>query len=63
MLCFCVCLQDIEGFADLAKRMTQRLQVFGRELAETELPDTPLLTGNLLDTQSSKKDHMKVQFN
>ncbi|XP_058248324.1 guanine nucleotide exchange factor DBS isoform X1 [Hemibagrus wyckioides] len=53
---------DIEGFAVLVKRMTQRLQVFGRELAETELPNTPLATSNLLNTHSSKKDSMKEEL-
>ncbi|XP_027008301.2 guanine nucleotide exchange factor DBS isoform X2 [Tachysurus fulvidraco] len=53
---------DIEGFAVLVKRMTQRLQVFGRELAETELPNTPLASSNLLNTHSSKKDNMKEEL-
>ncbi|XP_053482486.1 guanine nucleotide exchange factor DBS [Ictalurus furcatus] len=53
---------DIEGFAVLVKRMTQKLQVFGRELAETELPDTTLATSNLLKTHSSKKDSMKEEL-
>ncbi|MCJ8732249.1 hypothetical protein PDJAM_G00209090 [Pangasius djambal] len=53
---------DIEGFAVLVKRMTQRLQVFGGELAETELPNTPLATSNLLNAHSSKKDNMKEQL-
>ncbi|KAM9487524.1 guanine nucleotide exchange factor DBS isoform 1-T1 [Clarias gariepinus] len=53
---------DIEGFAVLVKRMTQRLQVFGRELAETELPNTALAANNLLNTHSSKKDSMKEEL-
>ncbi|KAK2850475.1 hypothetical protein Q7C36_009258 [Tachysurus vachellii] len=53
---------DIEGFAVLVKRMTQRLQVFGRELAETERPNTPLASSNLLNTHSSKKDSMKEEL-
>ncbi|XP_060785202.1 guanine nucleotide exchange factor DBS isoform X2 [Neoarius graeffei] len=53
---------DIEGFAVLVKRITQRLQVFGRELAETELPNTTLATSNLLNTHSSKKESMKEEL-
>ncbi|KAK3543927.1 hypothetical protein QTP70_031837 [Hemibagrus guttatus] len=53
---------DIEGFAGIVKRLTQRLQVFSRELAETELPNTPLATSNLLNTHSSKKDSMKEEL-
>ncbi|XP_046701739.1 guanine nucleotide exchange factor DBS isoform X3 [Silurus meridionalis] len=52
----------IEGFAFLVKRMTQRLQVLGRELAETDLPNTPQATSNLLNTHSSKKQSIKEEL-
>uniref|UniRef100_A0AAR2L4Z7 Mcf.2 cell line derived transforming sequence-like b n=1 Tax=Pygocentrus nattereri TaxID=42514 RepID=A0AAR2L4Z7_PYGNA len=54
---------DIEGFAVLVKRMAQRLQAFGRELAETDLPNSPLATSNLLNTHCSKRESMKVSSN
>ncbi|TSM60528.1 Guanine nucleotide exchange factor DBS [Bagarius yarrelli] len=53
---------DIEGFAVILKRMTQRLQVFGRELAETELPSTSFGTIHLLNIQNSKKNGMKEEL-
>ncbi|XP_036427379.1 guanine nucleotide exchange factor DBS [Colossoma macropomum] len=53
---------DIEGFAVLVKRMAQRLQAFGRELAETDLPNSPLATSNLLNTHCSKRDNMKEEI-
>ncbi|KAI5107485.1 guanine nucleotide exchange factor DBS isoform X3 [Silurus meridionalis] len=52
----------IEGFAFLVKWMTQRLQVLGRELAETDLPNTPQATSNLLNTHSSKKQSIKEEL-
>ncbi|XP_017558486.1 guanine nucleotide exchange factor DBS isoform X2 [Pygocentrus nattereri] len=53
---------DIEGFAVLVKRMAQRLQAFGRELAETDLPNSPLATSNLLNTHCSKRESMKEEI-
>uniref|UniRef100_A0A8C5A9L0 MCF.2 cell line derived transforming sequence like n=1 Tax=Gadus morhua TaxID=8049 RepID=A0A8C5A9L0_GADMO len=49
----------IEGFALMVKKTAQSLQVFGMELAETELPGDILATTSLLGTHTSKKDHMK----
>lgn len=40
--------------------MAERLQVFGRELAETELPNNLLTASNLLNAQTSRKDSFKV---
>uniref|UniRef100_A0AAY5EK51 DH domain-containing protein n=1 Tax=Electrophorus electricus TaxID=8005 RepID=A0AAY5EK51_ELEEL len=51
---------DVEGFAVLVKRMAHILQVLGRELAESELPDTPLATSNLLNTHSNRRETVKV---
>ncbi|XP_072542686.1 guanine nucleotide exchange factor DBS isoform X2 [Salminus brasiliensis] len=53
---------DIEGFAVLVKRMAQRLQAFGRELAETDLPISPLATSNLLNTHCSKRESVKEEM-
>uniref|UniRef100_A0A8B9JK04 Mcf.2 cell line derived transforming sequence-like b n=1 Tax=Astyanax mexicanus TaxID=7994 RepID=A0A8B9JK04_ASTMX len=53
---------DIEGFALLVKRMAHRLQAFGRELAETDLPNSPLATSNLLNTHCSKRESMKEEM-
>ncbi|XP_076857441.1 guanine nucleotide exchange factor DBS isoform X2 [Brachyhypopomus gauderio] len=50
---------DIEGFAILVKRMARALQALGRELAECELPDTPLATSNLLNTHSNRREMVK----
>ncbi|XP_026873972.2 guanine nucleotide exchange factor DBS isoform X2 [Electrophorus electricus] len=50
---------DVEGFAVLVKRMAHILQVLGRELAESELPDTPLATSNLLNTHSNRRETVK----
>ncbi|XP_073768896.1 guanine nucleotide exchange factor DBS isoform X6 [Danio rerio] len=50
---------DLESFAALVKRMAQRLQVFGRELAETELPSNHLTASSLLNTHTSRKDIFK----
>ena len=44
----------------MVKKTAQSLQVFGMELAETELPGDILATTSLLGTHTSKKDHMKV---
>ncbi|CAM4603156.1 unnamed protein product [Leuciscus chuanchicus] len=53
---------DLESFAALLKRMAQRLQMFGRELAETELPNNHLTAGNLLNAQTSRKDRLKEEM-
>ncbi|XDV30414.1 hypothetical protein PO909_033340 [Leuciscus waleckii] len=53
---------DLESFAALLKRMAQRLQMFGRELAETELPNNHLTAGNLLNSQTSRKDRLKEEM-
>lgn len=55
-----LCRKDLESFAALVKRMAQRLQVFGREMAETELPNNLLKSGNLLNAHTSRKDSLKV---
>ena len=64
-VCVCVCRppslqQAIEGFALMVKKTAQSLQVFGMELAETELPGDIQTTTSLLGTHTSKKDRMKV---
>ncbi|XP_051762012.1 guanine nucleotide exchange factor DBS isoform X4 [Ctenopharyngodon idella] len=53
---------DLESFAALVKRMAQRLQVFGREMAETELPNNLLTAGNLLNAHTSRKDSLKEEI-
>ncbi|ROI57082.1 Guanine nucleotide exchange factor DBS [Anabarilius grahami] len=53
---------DLESFAALVKRMAQRLQVFGREMAETELPHNLLTAGNLLNAHTSRKDSLKEEI-
>ncbi|XP_059418029.1 guanine nucleotide exchange factor DBS-like isoform X5 [Carassius carassius] len=53
---------DLESFAALVKRMAERLQVFGRELAETELPNNLLTASNLLTAQTSRKDGFKEEM-
>ncbi|XP_077072914.1 guanine nucleotide exchange factor DBS isoform X5 [Siphateles boraxobius] len=53
---------DLESFAALLKRMAQRLQMFGRELAETELPNNHLTAGNLHNAHSSRKDRLKEEM-
>ncbi|XP_056116662.1 guanine nucleotide exchange factor DBS isoform X8 [Rhinichthys klamathensis goyatoka] len=53
---------DLESFAALLKRMAQRLQMFGRELAETELPNNHLTAGNLLNAHTSRKDSLKEEM-
>ncbi|XP_059355864.1 guanine nucleotide exchange factor DBS-like isoform X3 [Carassius carassius] len=53
---------DLESFAALVKRMAERLQVFGRELAETELPNNLLTASNLLNAQTSGKDSFKEEM-
>ncbi|XP_048049672.1 guanine nucleotide exchange factor DBS isoform X2 [Megalobrama amblycephala] len=53
---------DLESFAALVKRMAQRLQVFGREMAETELPNNLLTAGNLLNAHTSRKDRLKEEI-
>uniref|UniRef100_A0AAY5EKW2 Mcf.2 cell line derived transforming sequence-like b n=1 Tax=Electrophorus electricus TaxID=8005 RepID=A0AAY5EKW2_ELEEL len=50
------------SFAVLVKRMAHILQVLGRELAESELPDTPLATSNLLNTHSNRRETVKVRL-
>nr|XP_046260824.1 guanine nucleotide exchange factor DBS isoform X2 [Scatophagus argus] len=49
----------IEGFALMVKKTAQTLQLFGTELAETELPNEIQATTILLSTHTSKKDKMK----
>uniref|UniRef100_A0A673GNG4 Mcf.2 cell line derived transforming sequence-like b n=1 Tax=Sinocyclocheilus rhinocerous TaxID=307959 RepID=A0A673GNG4_9TELE len=53
---------DLESIAALVKRMAERLQVFGRELAETELPNNLLTASNLLNAQTSRKDRFKEEM-
>uniref|UniRef100_A0A672RLS2 Guanine nucleotide exchange factor DBS-like n=1 Tax=Sinocyclocheilus grahami TaxID=75366 RepID=A0A672RLS2_SINGR len=53
---------DLESIAALVKRMAERLQVFGRELAETELPNNLLTASNLLNAQTSRKDSFKEEM-
>ncbi|XP_062861810.1 guanine nucleotide exchange factor DBS isoform X2 [Trichomycterus rosablanca] len=53
---------DIEGFSFLVKKVTLQLQAFGRKLAETELPNSPSATSNLLNAHSSKNDCMKEEL-
>ncbi|TRY97084.1 hypothetical protein DNTS_027276, partial [Danionella cerebrum] len=53
---------DLESFAASVKRMAQRLQIFGRELAETELPDNHLTVSNLLSVHASRKDSLKEEM-
>ncbi|XP_026073822.1 guanine nucleotide exchange factor DBS isoform X2 [Carassius auratus] len=53
---------DLESFAALVKRMAERLQVFGRELAETELPNNLQTASNLLTAQTSRKDGFKEEM-
>lgn len=52
--------QAIEGFALMVKKTAQILQLFGTELAETELPNEIQATNLLLSTHTDKKDKMKV---
>ncbi|XP_060909283.1 guanine nucleotide exchange factor DBS isoform X3 [Labrus mixtus] len=49
----------IEGFALMVKKTAQTLQLFGTELAETELPNEIQATTLLLSTHTSKKNRMK----
>ncbi|KAK0133068.1 Guanine nucleotide exchange factor DBS [Merluccius polli] len=49
----------IEGFALMVKKTAQSLQMFGTELAETELPNDIQATTSLLGAHTSKKDRMK----
>uniref|UniRef100_A0A8C6P5K0 MCF.2 cell line derived transforming sequence like n=1 Tax=Nothobranchius furzeri TaxID=105023 RepID=A0A8C6P5K0_NOTFU len=49
----------IEGFALMVKKTAQTLQLFGTELAETELPNEIQATTILLSTHTSKRDKMK----
>ncbi|XP_057192460.1 guanine nucleotide exchange factor DBS [Triplophysa rosa] len=53
---------DLESFAALVKRMAHRLQVFGRELAETELPENLQTANNLLNTHTSRKESLKEEM-
>lgn len=53
---------DLESFSASVKRMAERLQVFGRELAETELPNNILTASNLLNGQTSRKDCFKEEM-
>ncbi|XP_066515656.1 guanine nucleotide exchange factor DBS-like, partial [Hoplias malabaricus] len=53
---------DIESFAVLVKRMAQKLQAFGRELAETDLPSSPLAANNLLNAHCSRRESMKEEM-
>lgn len=52
--------QAIEGFALMVKKTAQTLQLFGTELAETELPNEIQATNLLLSAHTDKKDKMKV---
>lgn len=54
--------QAIEGFALMVKKTAQTLQLFGTELAETELPNEIQATTLLLSTHTDKKDKMKVIY-
>uniref|UniRef100_A0A1A7YKI7 MCF.2 cell line derived transforming sequence-like n=1 Tax=Iconisemion striatum TaxID=60296 RepID=A0A1A7YKI7_9TELE len=49
----------IEGFALMVKKTAHTLQLFGTELAETELPNEIQATTILLSTHTSKRDKMK----
>ncbi|CAI9554823.1 unnamed protein product [Staurois parvus] len=49
----------IESFALMVKQTAQTLQVFGTELAETELPNDVSTTSALLAVHTEKKDKMK----
>uniref|UniRef100_A0A1A8HKH1 MCF.2 cell line derived transforming sequence-like n=1 Tax=Nothobranchius korthausae TaxID=1143690 RepID=A0A1A8HKH1_9TELE len=49
----------IEGFALMVKKTAQTLQLFGTELAETELPNEIQATTILLSTHTGKRDKMK----
>ncbi|XP_037552490.1 guanine nucleotide exchange factor DBS [Nematolebias whitei] len=49
----------IEAFALMVKSTAQTLQVFGTELAETELPNDAEATTNLLQGHTLKKNKMK----
>ncbi|XP_070693844.1 guanine nucleotide exchange factor DBS [Pempheris klunzingeri] len=49
----------IEGYALMVKKTAQTLQLFGTELAETELPNEIQATTILLSTHTNKKDKMK----
>uniref|UniRef100_A0A4W5PK97 MCF.2 cell line derived transforming sequence like n=1 Tax=Hucho hucho TaxID=62062 RepID=A0A4W5PK97_9TELE len=49
----------IEAFALMVKTTAQTLQLFGTELAETELPNDAQATSNLLATHTEKKGQMK----
>ncbi|KAM6934154.1 guanine nucleotide exchange factor DBS [Xenentodon cancila] len=49
----------IEGFALMVKKTAQTLQLFGTELAETELPNEIQATSILLSTHTTKRDKMK----
>lgn len=45
----------------MVKKTAQTLQLFGTELAETELPNEIQATSILLSTHTEKKDKMKVK--
>ncbi|XP_077435253.1 guanine nucleotide exchange factor DBS isoform X2 [Vanacampus margaritifer] len=49
----------IEGFALMVKKTAQALQLFGTELAETELPNETQATTLLLSAHGCRKDKMK----
>ncbi|XP_052004910.1 guanine nucleotide exchange factor DBS-like isoform X1 [Xyrauchen texanus] len=53
---------DLESFAASVKRMSQRLLVFGRELAETELPNNLQTASSLLNAHTSKKESLKEEM-
>lgn len=53
-------LQAIESFALMVKQTAQRLQSFGTELAETELPNDVPATSAVLSTHTHKRDQAKV---
>ncbi|KAM6945478.1 guanine nucleotide exchange factor DBS [Aplochiton taeniatus] len=52
----------LEAFALMVKTTAQTLQVFGTELAETELPNDTEATSNLLVAHTNKKQQMKEEL-
>lgn len=55
------CSQAIENFAVTVKTTAQMLQMFGTDLAETELPNDVQYTKDLLTTHTEKHDKLKVR--
>lgn len=52
--------QAIENFAVTVKTTAQKLQKFGTDLAETELPNDVQCTKDLLAAHTEKHDKLKV---